>query len=73
MAIPSFRCKTAALCMIIAALQAGCASVVSEPVICAGTATARTEHAAALAADGGDLSVVTGARLIKLMDAGCAD
>lgn len=41
--------------------------------ICDGTATARTEHAAALTADGGDLSVTTGARLIKLMDAGCGD
>lgn len=57
--------------MTLACCATGCASVVSEPAICAGTATARTEHAAALAADGGDLSVVTGARLIKLMDAGC--
>jgi hypothetical protein len=32
---------------------------------------ARTAHAAALAKDGGDASVVTGARLIRLMDAAC--
>ncbi len=51
----------------------GCASAVSEAALCDGTATARTEHAAALATDGGDLSVTTGARLIKLMDAGCGD
>ncbi len=57
--------------MTLACCVTGCASGVSEPAICDGTATARTEHAAALAADGGDLSVVTGARLIKLMDAGC--
>lgn len=52
-------------------LGAGCVSVASEQAICDGTATARKEHAAALATDGGNLSVTTGARLIKLMDAGC--
>jgi len=51
----------------------GCASAVSEAAICDGTAAARTAHAAALAEDGGDLSVVTGARLIRLIDAGCQD
>ena len=50
----------------------GCASAPSNNALCDGTAQARTEHAAALASDGGDLSVTTGARLIKLMDAGCA-
>lgn len=49
----------------------GCVSAVSERALCDGTAQARSEHAAALAADGGDLSVTTGARLIKMMDAGC--
>lgn len=60
------------LAMILPLPVAGCVSVVSEAALCDGTATARTEHAAALAADGGDLSVTTGARLIKMMDAGCA-
>jgi hypothetical protein len=50
---------------------AGCVS--AESAICDGTAAARTAHAAALAADGGDLSVATGARLIRLMDAGCGN
>jgi hypothetical protein len=50
----------------------GCVSVASQVAICDGTAAARTTHAAALAEDGGDLSVVTGARLIRLIDAGCA-
>jgi hypothetical protein len=50
---------------------AGCMSAVSSSAVCDGTVQARTQHAAALAADGGPLSVVTGARLIRLMDAGC--
>jgi hypothetical protein len=51
----------------------GCVSVVSGDAICGATDAARTEHAAALAHDGGHLSVVTGARLIRLIDAGCAN
>ena len=51
----------------------GCVSAVSPAAICDGTASARTAHAAALAEDGGDLSVATGARLIRLLDAGCQD
>lgn len=43
----------------------------SDAALCGGTEAARREHAAALAADGGDRSVLTGARLIRLMDAGC--
>ena len=57
--------------MILTLLNAGCVSAVSEVAICDGTAQARTEHAAALALDGGPRSLVTGARLIKLTDAGC--
>lgn len=51
----------------------GCVSVASNGAICDGTKSARTDHAAALAQDGGDLSVVTGAHLIRLLDAGCGD
>lgn len=51
----------------------GCTTAVSGDALCNGTATARTEHAAALVDDGGNLSVVTGAHLIRLIDAGCAD
>jgi len=51
----------------------GCVSVASTDAVCDGTEAARTEHAAALADDGGPLSVVTGARLIRLIDAGCAN
>jgi hypothetical protein len=60
-------------CTILAALQAGCVSVASGEAICGATEAARTEHAAALADDGGPLSLVTGARLIRLIDAGCAN
>lgn len=49
----------------------GCVNAVSGNAICSGTESARTEHAAALADDGGPLSLVTGARLIQLIDAGC--
>ena len=59
------------LAMILPLPVAGCLSAPSNNALCDGTAQARTEHAAALASDGGDLSVTTGARLIKLMDAGC--
>ena len=57
--------------MILTLLGAGCVSAVSERAICDGTAQARTEHAAALADDAGPRSLGTGARLIKLVDAGC--
>lgn len=46
-------------------------SAVSSSAICDGTEKARTEHAAALANDGGDASIVTGARLIASIDAAC--
>lgn len=51
----------------------GCVSAASTDAICAGTETSRTDHAKALAHDGGPLSVVTGAHLIRLLDAGCGD
>lgn len=41
--------------------------------ICGGTHAARTAHTEALLQDGGDQSVVTGQRLISLIDAGCND
>ena len=52
-------------------LAAGCVSVASGPAICDGTSAARTKHAAALAEDGGDKSIATGATLIMMLDAGC--
>jgi hypothetical protein len=59
------------LVMILMLPAAGCVSGASDAALCGGTEAARREHAAALAADGGDRAVLTGARLIRLMDAGC--
>ncbi len=60
-----------AACLTLTLLASGCAIGANNSAICDGTAQSRTDHAAALAKDGGDLSVVTGARLIGLIDAGC--
>jgi hypothetical protein len=50
----------------------GCANVAPSPAaICDGTAVLRTDHAAALAQDGGPRAMATGARLIRVIDAGC--
>jgi hypothetical protein len=49
----------------------GCGIEVSDSAICDGLAADVTAHAAALAEDGGDRSVQTGARLIRRFDAGC--
>lgn len=57
--------------MILILLGAGCTKEVSQAAICDATAASRTDHAAALAADGGDRSVVTGALLIRQIDAAC--
>jgi len=60
-----------AACLMLTLPLIGCVSAESGNAVCAGTETARTEHAAALADDGGPLSVVSGAHLIRLLDAGC--
>ena len=49
----------------------GCVSAVNNSAICDGTAAARTKHAAALAVDGGNSSIKTGAQLIMMIDAAC--
>jgi hypothetical protein len=53
-------------------LLSGCAAGLNDSAICNGTAQSRTSHAEALAADGGPLSLVTGALLIQQIDAGCS-
>ena len=62
---------TLVACLMLTLPVTGCVSAASERAICDGTEAARTDHAAALAHDGGLLSVVTGAHLIQLIDAGC--
>jgi hypothetical protein len=51
----------------------GCVSVTqtSGDALCGGTRAARAAHAAALADSPDDRAVVTGTRLIELIDAGC--
>lgn len=61
------------LATILASSVTGCMSAVSDRAICDGTSADRTVHAAALARDGGDLSVTTGAALIRKLDAACGD
>lgn len=56
--------------MILPLLASGCANV-SETAICDGTERLRDAHTAALLADGGPQSQVTGARLLSALDAGC--
>ena len=59
------------LVMILLSFVSGCVNVVNQQAVCDGTSAARTEHANALALDGGDKSVVTGAKLIASIDAAC--
>jgi hypothetical protein len=53
-------------------LLSGCAAALKDSAICDGTMQSRTNHAAALVADGGAQSLVTGALLIRQIDAGCS-
>ncbi len=62
-----------AACLMLTLPVTGCVSAASTNAVCDGTETARTQHAADLAYDGGPLSVVSGAHLIRLLDAGCGD
>jgi len=61
------------LYLCIAPMQAGCVNVANQAAVCDGSRAARTNHAAALVQDGGPRSLVTGAALIGVIDAGCAD
>ena len=57
--------------MTLILLAAGCTSAANPVAICDGSLSARADHAAALADEASDRVVVTGARLIRLIDAGC--
>lgn len=61
------------LLTILLICATGCArgGGASDAALCDGLEAATREHAAALAEDGGDRSVVTGARLIRALDADC--
>lgn len=59
--------------MMLALLVSGCVTAprTSGDAICDGSRAARAAHAAALVASDDDRVVVTGARLIAVLDAGC--
>ena len=57
---------------MLALFVSSCGFAVNQAAICDGSARLRTDHAAALVQDGGDRSVLTGAALIRAIDAGCA-
>lgn len=59
--------------MMLTLLVSGCVTETpgSLDALCTGTREARAKHAAALVADGGPRSVVTGDRLIRQVDAAC--
>lgn len=65
------RLIASSLYLTLTLLVSGCANALNDSAICNGTAQSRTAHAAALVADGGPLSLVTGATLIQQIDAGC--
>ena len=58
---------------ILPCLLSGCVpgQRIPSEALCDGTRTARANHAAALAVSPDDRAVVTGARLIALVDEGC--
>ena len=59
--------------ILLTMLASGCVSAASSPAVCDATQVLRKDHASALAKDGGDNSVITGARLIAALDAGCKE
>lgn len=71
MSKPAKRLMLPLLLMIQMSLVSACVNSVSEPAICSATVALRKAHAAALVADGGDKSVVTGANLLEALKAGC--
>lgn len=63
--------RLAPLILMMLAISCAPATRTSGDALCDGTRTARADHAAALADEGSDRVVVTGARLIAAIDAGC--
>ena len=62
--------RISALVMALMILT-GCFGGVDDSVLCERTDRPRTDHAAALATDGGPVSINTGRVLIATIDAGC--
>ena len=60
-----------ALCLMMPVSGCMTGPGTSGVAICDGSRKARADHAAALAASPDDRAVITGARLVALIDAGC--
>jgi hypothetical protein len=60
-------------CLMLTLPVLGCVNAPSDNALCDGTQSARAAHAEALASEASDAAVITGARLIALLDAGCGD
>ena len=60
-------------CLMLTLPVLGCVNAPSDSALCDGTESARAAHAEALASEASDAAVITGARLIALLDAGCGD
>jgi len=58
-------------CLMLTLPVHGCVSAPSDSALCDGTEAARAAHAEALMDEASDAAVITGARLIGLLDAGC--
>ena len=58
-------------CLTLMLLASGCVTEPSDSAICDGTEAARAAHTEALIDEASDAAVITGARLIGLLDAGC--
>lgn len=69
--MPRLRLLTILLVCATGCARGGGPSGPSDAALCDGLEAATREHATALAEDGGDRSVTTGARLIRALDAGC--
>ena len=63
--------KFPTILMCCALLSACVRPTPSSLAICDGSRKARADHAAALAVSPDDRAVITGARLVALIDAGC--
>jgi hypothetical protein len=60
-------------CLMLMLPGCGSQNAPSDSALCDGTQDARAAHAEALASEASDAAVITGARLIALLDAGCGD
>jgi hypothetical protein len=66
--------RTLLWAMTLPLCVSGCVSATqnSADAICSGTRDARADHAAALADTQDERTLMTGARLIRLLDSGCS-